>query len=147
MYTEWQFWTAAASCWLGFGMLRQLAWAAGGYRSSPLAARKVGNKSTGGCYHPELSPNNENAPRSRCVDIISSSPSVSAFTGRLVFNQSRKSLFVRSSQRGLGSSNLYDSWIELLHKEASRGQSRKGNCFSWCLLNPVVFRHLMLNHF
>ena len=35
-------------CWLGFGMFRRPAWAVGNYSSSPVAARTVGTKSTGG---------------------------------------------------------------------------------------------------
>ena len=54
--TGWQFLTVTTSCWLGFGMFRHPAWAVGSYSSCPLAAKTVGTKSTGGCYHQELSP-------------------------------------------------------------------------------------------
>ena len=37
-------------------MFRHPAWAVGSYNSCPLAAKTVGTKSTGGCYHQELSP-------------------------------------------------------------------------------------------
>ena len=50
-------------------MFRHPAWAVGSYSSGPLAAKTVGTKSTGGCYHQELSPcSNGKRAGDNCVD-------------------------------------------------------------------------------